>query len=59
MFSLLIPLFGFLTSHIIFNEDVGFYKILATIFILIGIYLLVFGVKTKEKIAKLFKPKYF
>jgi O-acetylserine/cysteine efflux transporter len=51
--SLLIPIFGILSANMIFNEDIGFYKIIATIFILLGIYVLVFGIKTKEKLLKL------
>jgi len=51
--SLPIPIFGILSANIIFNEDIGFYKIIATICILLGIYTLVFGIKTKEKLLKL------
>lgn len=53
--SLLIPIFGILSANIIFNEDVGFYKIISTILILIGIYIVVFGIKTKEKLLELLK----
>ncbi len=53
--SLLIPIFGILSANMILNEDIGFYKIIATIFILLGIYILVFGIKTKEKLLKILK----
>lgn len=57
--SLLIPIFGILSANIVFNEEIGYYKITSTFLILLGIYTLVFGEKTKDKILHMRISKKF
>ena len=47
--SLLIPIFGILTSHFMFNETVNNTKIISASLIIIGIMILIYGVKIKNK----------
>lgn len=48
--SLLIPIFGLLTSHILFNEVIGAAKIISLLMILLGLCLLVFDLKFSIKL---------
>ncbi len=52
--SLLIPIFGLLGSFVFFNEEVGIYKILACVIIVVGLGINTFG----NKIIKIFKHDY-
>jgi len=41
--SLLIPIFGLLGSFVLFNEEIGIYKIIASLIILLGLLINTFG----------------
>ncbi|WP_121627026.1 EamA family transporter [Poseidonibacter antarcticus] len=41
--SLLIPIFGLLGSFVLFNEEIGIYKIIASLIILLGLVINTFG----------------
>ncbi|MFN8769269.1 MAG: EamA family transporter [Neisseriaceae bacterium] len=47
--SLLIPVFGLITSHFISNEVISFSKIISSSLIIFGMFILIYGVKIKEK----------
>jgi O-acetylserine/cysteine efflux transporter len=47
--SLLIPIFGLITSHFMFNEIINLDKIISATLIIIGIMILIYGAKFKLK----------
>jgi len=52
--ALLVPIFGLLGSYFIFNEEIGTLKILACIFIMLGLVVNVFGQRLILVIKKIF-----
>ncbi|MBU3015218.1 EamA family transporter [Poseidonibacter lekithochrous] len=53
--SLLIPIFGLLGSYLFFNEEVGFYKILASLIIVLGLVINTFGAKVFTNLKRVDK----
>jgi O-acetylserine/cysteine efflux transporter len=53
--SLLIPIFGILTSYYTFNEQISITKIIATCLIILGVFTLMYGEKLSSQIVSIFK----